>query len=62
MRRKNTNKTKKIKGAAEDMEEAKKTKQTLLGQWEQRPINPESWPKKELKYESVNFVMNLGGL
>ena len=51
MKRKNTNKTKKIKGAAEDMEEAKKTKQTLLGQWEQRPINHESWPKKELKYE-----------
>ena len=58
MRRKNTNKTKKIKGAAEDMEEAKKTKQTLLGQWEQRTINQKSWPKKELKYESVNFVMN----
>ena len=61
MRRKNTNKTKKIKGAAEDMEEAKKTKQTLLGQWEQPPIN-RKLAKKELKYASVNFVMNIGGL
>ena len=42
MRRKNTKKTKKIKGAAEDMEGAKKTKQTLLGKWEQQPINHES--------------------
>ena len=61
MRRKNTNKTKKIKGAAKDMEEAKTTKQSQLGQWEQRPIN-QKLTKKELKYESVNFVMNLGGL